>query len=67
MIDDWHKRYEAAHEEACAARLEWGEADRAMARANARRHNAERRLDALFREKMDELAAGWRFPRKEKA
>ena len=60
MSNDWHKRYDAAQEEACAARVSWNLAEEAMARANARRHNAERRLDAIFREKMDELDAGWR-------
>lgn len=54
------KGYDAAQEEACVARLAWSEAEQAMARANARRHNAERALDAIFRERMDGLDAGWR-------
>jgi hypothetical protein len=60
MSRDWHKRYEAAQEEACCARLEWNEAEKAMARANARRHNAERHLDSIFREKLDQIDSGWR-------
>lgn len=62
MRNDWHKRYEAAQEEACASRVAWNEAEQVMARANARRHNAERRLDAVLREGLDQFEESWQFP-----
>ena len=56
MSHDWDARYEAALEEITAARLQWNEAEAAMARANARRDRAERAFHQVFLEKMDSIS-----------
>ncbi len=54
---DWRDRMEAARIELEEARIQWNEAEHAMARATARKRCAERVFHRIFQEKMDELAA----------
>ena len=56
-MDDWHKRYGTANAEAEAARIEWALAESALARANARRHRAERIVHQLFLERITRVNA----------
>jgi hypothetical protein len=54
-VTDWNKRYEAARIEMEEARILWNEAESTMARANARRHRAERECHRLFQERIDQI------------
>lgn len=56
-MSDWNTRYNAAVEESTIARIEWDAAERALARANARRDKAEREMHRLFQERIDEPVA----------
>lgn len=54
-MSDYSKRYDAATEEMAAALVEWDLAEKAMARANARRSSAERNVHRLYQERIGQI------------
>lgn len=55
-MSTWKERFDAANEQMCVARIEWQEAEKAMARANAKRNCAERVMHQLWQEYTDSLS-----------
>lgn len=54
-MDDWHKRYEAASKEYDEASLEWRLAEQALARANAKLSEANRKFMVVYQERMKQV------------